>query len=159
MKVLPSVEGLRHLRGQGWTYERIATEYGVDQGEVYWMLQSGPVFGPPKEFGRVPAIGYVRVNSPQALTESLRQRKNIAAWAKRTGHLMVGWVEDIWEPGTGGNDVGTEELVARVRSGEASVVAVEEMYRISRQLDVFEQWAARVEAAGGRVESTGSSSE
>ncbi|MGW5773121.1 hypothetical protein ACWEVY_28715 [Streptomyces longwoodensis] len=35
----PSVEGLRHLRKQGWTYERIAREYGLSEGEVYMMLQ------------------------------------------------------------------------------------------------------------------------
>lgn len=43
MKVQPSIEGLRHLRGQGWTYERIAKEYGMEQSEVWSMLRNAPV--------------------------------------------------------------------------------------------------------------------
>jgi DNA-directed RNA polymerase specialized sigma24 family protein len=39
--VKPSVEGLRHLRGQGWTYKRIAEEYDLSEGEVYAMLMGG----------------------------------------------------------------------------------------------------------------------
>lgn len=35
----PSIEGLRHLRQQGWTYKRIAEECGMSEGEVYTMLQ------------------------------------------------------------------------------------------------------------------------
>ncbi|WP_406153552.1 recombinase family protein [Streptomyces anulatus] len=102
-----------------------------------------------------PAIGYVRVNNPRAFTESERQRRNINAWAERTGHLMVGWVEDIWVPGTGGNEVALEELLTRVREGEASVIAVEEVHRISRHVDVVREWMGRVEQAGGRVEQAG----
>jgi response regulator RpfG family c-di-GMP phosphodiesterase len=39
--VKPSIEGLRHLRRQGWTYKRIAEEYGLSEGEVYMMLSGG----------------------------------------------------------------------------------------------------------------------
>lgn len=106
-----------------------------------------------------PAIGYVRVNNPLALTESERQRRNITAWAARTGHLMVGWVEDIWVPGTGGNEAGLDELVTRVRDGEASVIAVEEIHRISRDVAVVNAWTARLAEAGGRVERTGAEEE
>ncbi|WP_327239678.1 hypothetical protein OG243_13665 [Streptomyces sp. NBC_01318] len=38
MKVQPSIEGLRHLRGQGWTYEKIA-----EQSDVWSMLRNAPV--------------------------------------------------------------------------------------------------------------------
>jgi hypothetical protein len=44
--VKPSIEGLRHLRGQGWTYKRIAEEYGLSEGKVYMML-SGDTEGDP----------------------------------------------------------------------------------------------------------------
>ncbi|MEU6704713.1 hypothetical protein [Streptomyces wuyuanensis] len=37
---MPSAEGVRHLRSQGWTYERIATEYGMKPRDVYWMLRN-----------------------------------------------------------------------------------------------------------------------
>lgn len=103
----------------------------------------------------VPALGYVRVNNPRALTEAERQRNSINAWASRTGHLMVGWVEDIWVPGTGGNEAGLEELLDRVRSGEAAVIAVEEIHRVSRKVVVVREWMARLEEAGGRCEATG----
>ncbi|MFM9464152.1 recombinase family protein [Streptomyces scabiei] len=103
----------------------------------------------------IPAIGYVRVNNPRAFTESERQRNSINTWATRTGHLMVGWVEDIWVPGTGGNEAGLEELLDRVRSGEASVIAVEEIHRVSRKVVTVKGWLARLAEAGGRCESTG----
>lgn len=35
------------------------------------------------------------------------------------------------------------------------MIVVVEMHRISRVLDVFEQWSVRVEAAGGQVECAG----
>ncbi|UFQ16427.1 MULTISPECIES: recombinase family protein [Streptomyces] len=102
-----------------------------------------------------PAIGYVRVNTPHVLSESEDQRRNIEGWAQRTGHLIVGWVEDILVPGAGGNEAGLDELIARVQHGEARVVAVEDHHRISRRLDVYQRWSDRLAQVGGRLERTG----
>ncbi|WP_420712529.1 recombinase family protein [Streptomyces sp. PsTaAH-124] len=107
----------------------------------------------------IPALGYVRGNTPRAFTESERQRKNISAWADRTGHLMVGWVEDVLTDGTGANSAGLEELLTRVESGEAKVVAVEEYHRLGRLRGPVNGWIARLEGLGGRVAQTGKAAE
>ncbi|GAA3026057.1 hypothetical protein [Streptomyces glomeratus] len=47
----PSVEGMLHLRKQGWTFEGIGKEYGMS-GAVYWMLRDLPVHREDNESGR-----------------------------------------------------------------------------------------------------------
>jgi DNA invertase Pin-like site-specific DNA recombinase len=99
----------------------------------------------------VPALGYIRVNSAQLTKESDSQRSAIEAWAACTGHIMVGWVEDVLVDGAGRTAEGLGELVGRVAAGDAVVVAAASSVRIARRLAVVKAWAARVRDAGGRL--------
>lgn len=99
----------------------------------------------------VPALGYIRVNTRHLTTDSDAQRAAIERWAGRTGHVMVGWVEDVLVDGTGRTTAALEELVNRVAAGDAAVVVAESSVRIARKLAIVKAWSDRIQAAGGRL--------
>ncbi|MFJ7280352.1 hypothetical protein [Kitasatospora sp. NPDC098663] len=61
-------------------------------------------------------------------------------------------MEDILVSGKAGdNELALEEPLARVQQGVAAVVVVDAAYRISRRVETYRRWNARLQEAGGQL--------
>jgi DNA invertase Pin-like site-specific DNA recombinase len=100
-----------------------------------------------------PYIGYIRVSTwkEEKISPEL-QRDAITQWARRTGHQIIGWVEDL--------DVSGRHFkrkimrcIERVEAGEARGVAVWRYSRFGRDRTGNAVNLARLQQAGGELES------
>ncbi|WP_354643957.1 recombinase family protein [Kitasatospora camelliae] len=103
------------------------------------------------EAGLTPAIGYIRVSmAREEMISPELQRAAITDWAKRTGHRIIDWVEDLDKTGrTFKRRI--MGVIERVERGEASVIAVWKYSRFGRTRTGVPANLARVEKAGGQL--------
>lgn len=107
---------------------------------------------PPEEDGE-PWLAYIRVSTwkEEKISPEL-QRDAILQWARRTGRRIVDWVEDLDVSGRHFKRKITR-CVERVERGEARGVAVWRYSRFGRDRTGNQFWLARLEKAGGDLES------
>ncbi|MFE7017652.1 recombinase family protein [Streptomyces sp. NPDC057651] len=107
---------------------------------------------PPDEDGE-PWLAYIRVSTwkEEKISPEL-QRDAISQWARRTGRRIVAWVEDLDVSGRHFKRKITK-CVERVEAGEARGVAVWRYSRFGRDRTGNQFWLARLEKAGGDLES------
>ncbi|MFF1686098.1 recombinase family protein [Streptomyces sp. NPDC058254] len=109
---------------------------------------------PPDEDGE-PWLAYIRVSTwkEEKISPEL-QREAILQWARRTGRRIIegGWVEDLDVSGRHFKRKITK-CVERVEAGEARGVAVWRYSRFGRDRTGNQFWLARLEKAGGDLES------
>jgi DNA invertase Pin-like site-specific DNA recombinase len=100
-----------------------------------------------------PWIGYIRVSTwrEEKISPEL-QRNAIETWAAFAGVRIVDWVIDLDESGRHFKRKITT-CVERVEAGEVKGVAVWRYSRFGRNRTGNAAWLARLEAAGGRLES------
>ena len=98
-----------------------------------------------------PAIGYIRVSMlrEEAISPEL-QRSAIQDWARRTGHRIVDWVEDLDKTGRNFRRR-IMGVIERVESGEVKAIAVWKYSRFGRTRTGVSANLARVEKAGGQL--------
>jgi site-specific DNA recombinase len=103
--------------------------------------------------GLVPAIGYIRVSMmhEEAISPDL-QRAAIAEWARRRGRRIIDWIEDLDKTG---RDFQRQIMkqIERIEAREAREIAVWKYSRFGRSRHGCAVNLARIEAAGGRLES------
>jgi DNA invertase Pin-like site-specific DNA recombinase len=112
----------------------------------------------PETFHGSPTLGepwlaYIRVSTwrEEKISPEL-QRNAIEAWAASVGVRIIDWVIDLDESGRHFKRKITT-CVERVERGEAKGVAVWRYSRFGRNRTGNAAWLARLEAAGGRLES------
>ncbi|MFE9450667.1 recombinase family protein [Streptomyces sp. NPDC006739] len=112
----------------------------------------------PDTFHGLPANGepwlaYIRVSlwREEKISPEL-QRTAIEQWAARRGARIVDWVEDLDESGRHFRRK-IVKCVERVEAGEARGVVVWRFSRFGRNRTGNAMWLARLEAAGGQLES------
>jgi DNA invertase Pin-like site-specific DNA recombinase len=100
-----------------------------------------------------PWLAYIRVSTwrEEKISPEL-QRNAIEAWAASVGVRIIDWVIDLDESGRHFKRKITT-CVERVERGEAKGVAVWRYSRFGRNRTGNAAWLARLEAAGGRLES------
>ncbi|MGW0134867.1 recombinase family protein [Streptomyces sp. NPDC003299] len=100
-----------------------------------------------------PYIGYVRVSTwkEEKISPEL-QRDAILRWARDVGARIVDWVEDLDESGRHFKRKITR-CIERVEGGEARGVACWRYSRFGRDRAGNAYWLARLESAGGQLES------
>ncbi|MEI5099033.1 recombinase family protein [Streptomyces sp. PmtG] len=100
-----------------------------------------------------PWLAYIRVSTwrEEKISPEL-QRNAIEAWAASVGVRIIDWMIDLDESGRHFKRKITK-CVERVESGEAKGVAVWRYSRFGRNRTGNAAWLARLEAAGGRLES------
>jgi len=103
--------------------------------------------------GLTPYIGYVRVSTwkEEKISPEL-QRESILRWARDVGARIIDWVEDLDESGRHFKRKITG-CIERVEAGEARGVAVWRYSRFGRDRTGNALWLARLEKAGGQLES------
>ncbi|GHC44210.1 MULTISPECIES: recombinase family protein [Streptomyces rochei group] len=103
--------------------------------------------------GLTPYIGYVRVSTwkEEKISPDL-QRESILRWARDVGARIVQWVEDLDESGRHFKRKITG-CVEAVEAGRARGVAVWRYSRFGRDRTGNALWLARLEKAGGQLES------
>lgn len=108
---------------------------------------------PPADDDLTPYIGYVRVSTwkEEKISPEL-QREAILRWARDVGARIVRWVEDLDESGRHFKRRITE-CVEAVEAGKARGVAVWRYSRFGRDRTGNALWLARLERAGGQLES------
>ncbi|MCX5209701.1 recombinase family protein [Kitasatospora sp. NBC_00240] len=105
----------------------------------------------PADDELTPAIGYIRVSlAREEMISPELQRKAISDWAKRTGHRIVDWVEDLDKSGRNFKRK-IMSVIERVEAGEASVIAVWKYSRFGRSRTGVPANLARVEKVGGEL--------
>lgn len=102
---------------------------------------------------------YLRVSTDRQAEKGLGvevQRDTIKAWAKRNGHKVVGYFEDLGVSGSNGLDTrdGLPEALAAIRGGSAQGLVVYKLDRLARDLVLQETLLAEVKRLGGEVFST-----
>jgi site-specific DNA recombinase len=103
--------------------------------------------------GLVPAIGYIRVSMmhEEAISPEL-QRTAIEDWARRRGRKVIGWVTELDKTGRNfQRDI--MKVIGRIEAGEAREIAVWKYSRFGRSRHGCAVNLARIEAAGGRLQS------
>ncbi|QCX77638.1 hypothetical protein C9F11_20015 [Streptomyces sp. YIM 121038] len=107
---------------------------------------------PPDEDGE-PWIAYIRVSTwkEEKISPEL-QREAISQWARRTGRRIIAWVEDLDVSGRHFKRKITK-CIERSEAGEARGVAVWRYSRFGRDRTGNQYWLARLEKAGGDLES------
>lgn len=101
-------------------------------------------------------VAYVRVSrvagreGPSFISPTV-QRDQIAAWAKAGNHHIVGWFEDLDQPGTRADRPGLAEAMRAVEDGDASGVAVAKLDRFGRSTAHLGQLVARLHDAGAAL--------
>ncbi|MFE1845178.1 recombinase family protein [Streptomyces sp. NPDC059515] len=100
-----------------------------------------------------PWLAYIRVSTwkEEKISPEL-QREAITTWARRTGRRIVDWIEDLDVSGRHFKRKITA-CVERVEAGEARGVAVWRYSRFGRDRTGNQMWLARLEKAGGDLES------
>ncbi|MFJ2017209.1 recombinase family protein [Streptomyces nodosus] len=108
---------------------------------------------PADDDNLTPYIGYVRVSTwkEEKISPEL-QRESILRWARDVGARIVRWVEDLDESGRHFKRKITG-CVEAVEGGEARGVAVWRYSRFGRDRTGNALWLARLEKAGGQLES------
>lgn len=101
----------------------------------------------------IPAIGYIRVSMwrEEAISPEI-QKAAIKTWAARRKRRIVDWIEDLDKTGRNFNRR-VMEAIARIESGEAREIAVWKYSRFGRSRHGCAVNLARIEAAGGQLES------
>ncbi|MGC5398041.1 recombinase family protein [Streptomyces sp. DT20] len=109
--------------------------------------------GSPSDEDGEPWLAYIRVSTwkEEKISPEL-QREAITQWARRTGRRIVDWVEDLDVSGRHFKRKITR-CVERVEGGEARGVAVWRYSRFGRDRTGNQLWLARLEKAGGDLES------
>lgn len=98
-----------------------------------------------------PAIGYIRVSlAREEMISPELQRESIQRWAKRTGHRIIDWVEDLDKTGRNFRRK-IMGVIERVEAGEARVIAVWKYSRFGRNRVDGPANLARVEGVGGQL--------
>ncbi|MFC8584186.1 recombinase family protein [Streptomyces sp. NPDC057217] len=110
---------------------------------------------PPDDEDGEPWIGYIRVSTwkEEKISPEL-QRESILAWARRTGRRITRWVEDLDVSGRHFKRKITK-CIEEVEAGVDGVrgVAVWKYSRFGRDRAGNQLWLARLEKAGGQLES------
>lgn len=109
--------------------------------------------GSPSEEDGEPWLAYIRVSTwrEEKISPEL-QREAITQWARRTGRRIVDWIVDLDVSGRHFRRKITG-CVERVEAGEARGVAVWRYSRFGRDRTGNQLWLARLEQAGGDLES------
>lgn len=111
--------------------------------------------GSPTDEDGEPWLAYIRVSTwkEEKISPEL-QREAIMQWARRTGRRIIegGWFEDLDVSGRHFKRKITK-CVERVEAGEARGVAVWRYSRFGRDRTGNQLWLARLEKAGGDLES------
>ena len=103
--------------------------------------------------GLIPAIGYVRVSKArEEMISPELQKEAITQWAARKGRIIIDWVEDLDMSGRTWNRriLG---VIARIERAEAAEVVVWKYSRFGRERTGQALNLARVERAGGALQS------
>ncbi|NUP24151.1 MAG: recombinase family protein [Streptomyces sp.] len=99
----------------------------------------------------IPAIGYIRVSlAREEMISPEIQRESILRWAKRTGHRITDWVEDLDKTGRNFRRK-IMGVIERVEAGEVRVIAVWKYSRFGRNRVDGPANLARVEGVGGQL--------
>jgi site-specific DNA recombinase len=113
-------------------------------------LASEPIVRPRAVlYGRVSAV----MGRGEELTSPELQEHVVRGYAERRGYNPVMWVCDIDQSGRNWSRRKVEQAVKMVEAGEADVIVVPRWSRFTRNLRDYVMQTARIEAAGGRVES------
>ena len=108
-----------------------------------------PAFRPADDL--IPAIGYIRVSmAREEMISPELQRESISKWARRTGHHVVDWVEDLDMTGRNFKRK-IMSAIERIERREARVIAVWKYSRFGRNRTGIELNLARIEQAGGQL--------
>ncbi|MFI8200073.1 recombinase family protein [Streptomyces sp. NPDC085942] len=109
--------------------------------------------GSPVDTDGEPWLGYIRVSTwkEEKISPEL-QRTAIEAWARRTGHRIVGWIEDLDQTGRNFKRKIMKGITA-VERGEAKGIAVWKYSRFGRTRDGVPINLKRLEDAGGQLAS------
>ncbi|WP_430479350.1 recombinase family protein [Streptomyces sp. P11-1] len=109
--------------------------------------------GSPVDTDGEPWLGYIRVSTwkEEKISPEL-QRTAIEAWARRTGHRIVGWIEDLDLTGRNFKRKIMKGITA-VERGEAKGIAVWKYSRFGRSRDGVPINLKRLEDAGGQLAS------
>lgn len=100
---------------------------------------------------RIPAIGYIRVSlAREDMISPELQRKAIEEWAKRTGHRIIDWVEDLDKTGRNFKRK-IMRVIERIEAGEARAIAVWKYSRFGRTREGVALNLGRVERAGAQL--------
>lgn len=78
-----------------------------------------------------------------------QQRDRIKSHAAAQGHTVVGWQEDLDQPGSTMNRPGLEEALLMVERGDADGIAVAKLDRFARSVAGAARTLERLESAGG----------
>ena len=99
----------------------------------------------------IPAIGYIRVSTArEEMISPELQREAITKWAKRTGHHIIDWVEDLDKTGRNFKRK-IMNAIERIERREAKVIAVWKYSRFGRNRTGIEINLARIEKVGGQL--------
>ncbi|MDT0381369.1 recombinase family protein [Streptomyces sp. DSM 42041] len=101
----------------------------------------------------IPAIGYVRVSTwrEEKISPEL-QRASVEGWARRSGRVIVDWVEDLDATGTNFRRK-IINAIERVERGEVREIVVWKYSRFGRDRHGVALNLARIEKAGGQLQS------
>lgn len=104
-----------------------------------------------EDSGLTPAIGYIRVSmAREEMISPELQRTAITDWAKRTGHRIIDWVEDLDKTGRNFRRR-IMGVIERVERGEAQAIAVWKYSRFGRTREGVVVNLGRVERAGAQL--------
>ncbi|NML50576.1 recombinase family protein [Streptomyces sp. R302] len=117
------------------------------------MKPSDTFRSPLHDEGGEPWLGYIRVSTykEEKISPEI-QREAITQWAARTGRRIVKWVTDLDVSGRHFKRKITK-CVESVEGGDAYGVAVWKYSRFGRDRTGNALWLAKLEAAGGQLES------
>jgi len=101
----------------------------------------------------VPAIGYIRVSMwhEEAISPEL-QKTAISEWAHRRGRRIIDWIEELDQTGRNFRRK-IMAAITRVEAGEAREIAVWKYSRFGRDRAGCQLNLARIETAGGQLQS------
>jgi DNA invertase Pin-like site-specific DNA recombinase len=101
-------------------------------------------------------IGYIRVSrvagrEGESFISPTVQRERIEAMAAAQGHTVIGWQEDLDQPGSRYERPGFQAALEAVEAGEADGVCVARLDRFARSVADAAKALDRLEAAGGSL--------
>jgi len=102
------------------------------------------------------AAAYLRVSTDQQAEQGYGlavQRRAITAWARANGHRITGWYADEGVSGTNGLDTrpGLAACFRALEAGQAEMLLVYRLDRLSRKLGSQIAWTEQLEAKGRQV--------
>jgi site-specific DNA recombinase len=100
-------------------------------------------------YGRVSAL----MGRGDDLTSPALQEHVVRDYCERRGYEAILWLCDVDMTGTQWSRRQVERAVVMIEAGEADVIVVPRWSRFTRNLGDYVRQTARIEAAGGRVES------